>query len=111
MSPRLPEVEVFRAKELGNSSFLVADPDAGAAVAIDPMRDIDQYLSRAEKLQVRIQSSLETHVHNDFISGSRELQAEAGCTITAAKGTGLEYKHVTIEDSQEVEVGRFRLRA
>src|SRR5919204_2978667 len=102
MGPRLPQVEVFRAKELGNSSFLVADPDAGTAVAIDPTRDVDQYLARAEQLNVRIQSSLETHVHNDFISGSRELQAEVGSTIAAGKGTGLEYEHATIEDGQDI---------
>src|SRR5438067_2357082 len=111
MGPRLPEVEVFRAKELGNSSFLVADPEAGSAVAIDPARDVDQYLGRAEHLHVRIERSLETHVHNDFISGSRELQAEVGATITAAAGTGLEYAHVPIQEGQEVSVGRFRLRA
>src|SRR5437867_625159 len=107
MGPRLPEVEVFRAKELGNSSFLVADAEAGEAVAIDPVRDIDQYLARAEQLDARILSSLETHVHNDFISGSRELQAETGAGITAAAGSGLEYEHVAIQDGQEVPVGRF----
>src|SRR5438105_6151975 len=111
MGPRLPEVEVFRAKELGNSSFLVADREAGSAVAIDPARDVDQYLGRAEHLHVRIERSLETHVHNYFSSGSRELQAEVGATITAAAGTGLEYAHVPIQEGQEVSVGRFRLRA
>ena len=111
MGPRLPEVEVFRARELGNSSFLVADPDAGTAVAIDPTRDVDQYLARADQLNVRIQSSLETHVHNDFISGSRELQAAVGASITTAAGTALEYEHVPIDEGQEVAVGRFRLRA
>jgi hydroxyacylglutathione hydrolase len=111
MRPRLPQVEVFRARELGNSSFLVADPDAGTAVAIDPTRDVDQYLARAEQLNVRIQSSLETHVHNDFISGSRELHAEVGASITSAAGIGLAYEHVPIDEGQEVAVGRFRLRA
>src|SRR6184192_2897764 len=108
MGPRLPEVEVFRAKELGNSSFLVADPEAGSAVAIDPARDVDQYLGRAEHLHVRIERSLETHVHNDFVSGSRELQAEVGATITAAAGSGLAHAHQELAEGGEVCVGRYR---
>src|SRR5205823_4606222 len=106
MGPRLPMVEVFRAKELGNSSFILADPDAGEAVAIDPVRDVDQYLARAEELGVRVLSSLETHVHNDFVSGSRELQAEVGAEIVAAAGSGLAHAHQELAEGGEVCVGR-----
>src|SRR5919202_6859926 len=111
MGARLPAVEVFRAKELGNSSFLVADPDAGESVAIDPFRDVDQYLTRADDLDVRVTRSLETHVHNDFVSGSRELHAETGAAITAAATSGLEYEFNPLREGDEVAVGRFRLRA
>jgi hydroxyacylglutathione hydrolase len=74
-------VESFPAPELGNSSFLVADPDRRVAVVIDPLRDIDGYLSRAESLGVKVTHSLDTHLHNDFVSGRRELAAEAGTDI------------------------------
>ena len=40
-----PEVRIIRAPELGNSSFLVADPEAGEAIVIDPFRDIERYLA------------------------------------------------------------------
>src|SRR5579871_461309 len=73
-----PVVRVIRARELGNSSFLIADPDAGEAIAVDPFRDVDSYLSQAEQLGVKIGRTLETHLHNDFVSGARELEAEAG---------------------------------
>src|SRR5438105_3567405 len=94
-----PQIELFVARELGNSSFLIADPDAGEAVAIDPLRDIGQYLERAGRLQVRLTRSLDTHLHNDFVSGGRELAAEAGAVIEP------------LADQQEVAVGRWRLRA
>lgn len=94
-----PQIELFVARELGNSSFLIADPDAGEAVAIDPLRDIGQYLDRAGRLQVRLTRSLDTHLHNDFVSGGRELAAEAGAVIEP------------LADQQEVAVGRWRLRA
>jgi hydroxyacylglutathione hydrolase len=110
MNPRLPTVEVFRASELGNSSFLVADPEAGEAVAVDPLRDVDQYLGRADELDVRVVRALETHVHNDFVSGARELQAETGATITAAHDAGLRYEHQGVAEGDELPVGRFKLR-
>lgn len=79
-------VQPFDARELGNASFLVTDHDAGVAVAIDPVRDIDAYLSHAEKQNVRIVRTLDTHLHNDFVSGSRELVAEVGAEAGKLSG-------------------------
>jgi hydroxyacylglutathione hydrolase len=74
-------VESFPARELGNASFLVTDVDRGVALVIDPLRDVDAYLSRAEALGVKVTHALDTHLHNDFVSGRRELKAEAGTDI------------------------------
>ena len=74
-------VQPFEAKELGNASFLIADPDAKVAAVIDPFRDVDQYLSFAEPVGMRITHAVDTHVHNDFVSGARELKALAGSDI------------------------------
>ncbi len=74
-------VQPFAAEELGNASFLVADPDAKVAAVVDPFRDVDPYLTHAEKVGVRVVRALDTHLHNDFVSGARELEAEAGSTI------------------------------
>jgi hydroxyacylglutathione hydrolase len=74
-------VEAFPAVELGNASFLVTDQTRGEAIVIDPHRDIDGYLRRADSLGVKITHSLDTHLHNDFVSGGRELHAEAGTDI------------------------------
>ena len=46
-------VQPFEAKELGNASFVVADPETKQAVVIDPVRDVDQYLTHAEQLGFR----------------------------------------------------------
>ena len=74
-------VQPFAAEELGNASFLVADPDAQVATVIDPFRDVDPYLAHAERQGLRVVRALDTHVHNDFISGARELAALAGTAI------------------------------
>src|SRR5207245_5395159 len=111
MSQPQPRVDLFRAPELGNTTFLASDTEAGEAVAIDPLRDVDQYLRRAEALDVRLTRSLETHVHNDFVSGSRELEAEVGASILAAEDSGLEFRFQPLREGSEVPVGRWRLRA
>jgi hydroxyacylglutathione hydrolase len=74
-------VEAVRAAELGNASFLVADPDRGVGFVVDPLRDIERYLQLASKLNIKLTHSLDTHLHNDFVSGRRELAAEAGTNI------------------------------
>jgi hydroxyacylglutathione hydrolase len=110
MSKPVPRIDLFRAQELGNSAFLVSDPDAGEAVAIDPVRDVAQYLDRADTLDVRITHALETHVHNDFVSGARELEAEVGATVGAAADSGLEFRFRPLDEGSEIAVGRWRLR-
>src|SRR5258708_16607997 len=74
-------VEAFPATELGNASFLIADPDRGVGLVVDPYRDVDDYLTRADELRIKLTHALDTHVHNDFVSGRRELAAEAGTRI------------------------------
>lgn len=71
-------VEQWIATELGNSSYLVVDRDRGEAVVIDPVRDVDRYLGAAGEHGWRFSASLDTHVHNDFLSGGPDLRAAAG---------------------------------
>ena len=75
-------VEAVPAPELGNASFFVSDDDRGVALVIDPLRDIDRYLHLASAHHVRITDALDTHLHNDFVSGRRELEAAVGASIT-----------------------------
>src|SRR5438874_2208643 len=71
-------VEAVPAGELGNASFLVADTDRGVGLVVDPLRDIERYLKLADDLHVKITHALDTHLHNDYVSGRRELAAEVG---------------------------------
>jgi hydroxyacylglutathione hydrolase len=74
-------VHAFPAPELGNASFLVADTGRGVGMVIDPLRDIDRYLKVASDLNIKLTHALDTHLHNDYVSGRRELAAEAGTNI------------------------------
>jgi hydroxyacylglutathione hydrolase len=72
-------VEVVRAPELGNASFVVTAGDE--ALVVDPLRDVERYLQIARERNVKLSRALDTHLHNDFVSGRRELAAEAGANI------------------------------
>jgi hydroxyacylglutathione hydrolase len=74
-------IEAIPAPELGNTSFLVADTERGEGMVIDPLRDIDRYLKVASDKNIRLTHALDTHLHNDFVSGRRELAAEVGTNI------------------------------
>src|SRR5213596_1502441 len=91
-------VEAIPAPELGNASFLVADTDHGVGLVVDPLRDIERYLAVAKNLNVRLTHALDTHLHNDYVSGCRELAAEAGAQIAElAPGAGLAVGDLSIK--------------
>ncbi len=92
-------VEAVPAGELGNTSFLVADTDSGVGLVIDPLRDIDRYLKLASDLNLKLTHALDTHLHNDYVSGRRELAAELGTNIDELPAGG------------ELNVGEITLRA
>jgi len=90
-------VEAVPAPELGNTSFVVADTDHGVGVVIDPFRDIERYLNLGDDLHVKLTHALDTHLHNDFVSGRHELAAEVGAnTDEIAAGDELTFGDITM---------------
>jgi hydroxyacylglutathione hydrolase len=66
---------------LAQASYLIGCPESGAAVVIDPNRLVEQYLAAAQSHGLSITAVTETHIHADFVSGSRELARTAGATL------------------------------
>ena len=81
---RGPDISALVDEGLGNCSYLV-DLGDGRAMVVDPERDPRPYLAYAQRRRLRIALSAETHLHADFISGSRELAAR-GATVVAEIG-------------------------
>src|SRR5690606_30595148 len=50
-------------------------------LVVDPARDVTPYLQAAAQENLRITHVTETHIHADFVSGSRELAARTGATV------------------------------
>ena len=101
-------IERFSIAGLGHLSTLVADEDAGAAAIIDPRRDVDIYLEAARAAGLRITHVVETHLHNDYVSGGRDLAALTGATHLIGRGAELRYEHHGLGDGERFEVGRLR---
>ncbi len=94
---------------LGNSSYLV-DLGDGRALVVDPARDAAPYLAAAEAVGLSIAFTVETHLHADFLTGSRELAAR-GATVLAPRAGGLEWPHRGFDHGDEIDVGGLCLQA
>ncbi len=71
---------IFEGK-LAQASFLVGCTRTGQALVVDPTRAVDQYIQAAEAAGVRITHVTESHIHADFVSGSRDLAARTGARL------------------------------
>jgi glyoxylase-like metal-dependent hydrolase (beta-lactamase superfamily II)/rhodanese-related sulfurtransferase len=79
---------------------------AGEAVVIDPLREIQPYVERAEKSGVKIKYVFETHFHADFVSGHVDLAKATGATIIYGPTTmPLGFDALVAADGQEFKVG------
>jgi hydroxyacylglutathione hydrolase len=97
-------VETFVVPGLGHSSYLIGREGSHDALVIDPRRDVQHYLDAADRQGVHITHVLETHNHNDFVSGSRELAAQTGAIICAAAESGIEYEFRGLRESATFSV-------
>jgi hydroxyacylglutathione hydrolase len=98
-------VKQFVDEGLGNSSYLIGSEATGLAAVIDPQRDVDRYLQVAEGLGLRLTYALDTHLHNDFISGAHELLAQRGIIVGASAEARLEFEHRPLQGGATLSLG------
>jgi hydroxyacylglutathione hydrolase len=94
---------------LGNSAYVVELED-GRALVVDPARDPSAYLAVAGRRGLEIAYVVETHLHADFLTGSRELAA-GGAQVLAPRTSRLRFFHRGLEDGQQVDLGGLVLQA
>jgi hydroxyacylglutathione hydrolase len=103
------DIELFVTPGLGDASYLLAS--GGEAVLVDPQRDAWRFLEVAERRRWRVRHVLETHVHNDYLSGALEARAATGAEIVAPARGGYQFEHRPVDDGDALEVGGIRLTA
>ncbi|MBA3266923.1 MAG: MBL fold metallo-hydrolase [Acidimicrobiia bacterium] len=104
-----PEIVAVVDEGLGNSSYLVGLGD-GTAMVVDPARHPGPYRAEAQKRGLSLAVAVETHLHADFVSGSRELAAR-GVRVVAAREAGLGHPHHGLVDGQRLDLGGLTLEA
>ncbi len=111
--------------KLAQAAYIIGCQKTGAAIVIDPERDIDRYLQIAEDNGLRITAVTETHIHADFLSGAREIAEKTGATLYLSgeggeewkynwldkKSGGGYYEHQIIFDGDSISVGNVEIKA
>lgn len=97
-------LKYFYDEKLAQASYLVGCAATGEALVIDPARAITPYLRAAEKEGLRITHVTETHIHADFVSGSRELAAATGATIYLSDMGDADWKYAYADDPNVILV-------
>ncbi|CAL9354352.1 Hydroxyacylglutathione hydrolase [Streptomyces sp. enrichment culture] len=98
-------VDTVEIRGLGNRGYLAGG--RSAAVVVDPPRDIDRMLALAARREVRIALVVETHVHNDYVTGGLELARVTGAEYLVPAGARVSYprKPVADGDTAGIEEG------
>ncbi|MEV4466212.1 MBL fold metallo-hydrolase [Micromonospora echinofusca] len=103
------EVAVIATSSLGDRSYLASD--GRVAIVVDPQRDIDRVLYLAGERGVRITHVVETHIHNDYVSGGLELARVAGARYLVAAADEVGFDRMPVADGDVVPVSdALRLR-
>jgi hydroxyacylglutathione hydrolase len=97
-------LKYFYDEKLAQASYLVGCAKTGEALVLDPMRNIAPYLRAAEKEGLRITHVTETHIHADFVSGSRELAAATGAAVYLSDMGDAEWKYGYASDPRVILV-------
>lgn len=103
------DLELFVTPGLGDASYLLAS--GREAVLVDPQRDAWRFLEVAERRGWRVRYVLETHVHNDYLSGAIETRAATGAEIMAPARGGYTFEHRAMDEGDAIEIGGLRVTA
>jgi glyoxylase-like metal-dependent hydrolase (beta-lactamase superfamily II) len=103
------DLEIVLTPGLGNATYLLASD--GEAVVVDPPRDAWRVSAVADARGWRLTHVVETHVHNDYLSGALELRADRRAEIVAPARGRFAFEHRGMDEGDALEVGGLRLVA
>lgn len=83
----------------------------GEAAVIDPLREVQPYIEKAERRNAKIKYVFETHFHADFVSGHQDLAAKTGAKIVyGPTGMKLGFDAIIAEDNQVFTLGKIKIK-
>lgn len=112
-------------ENLAAAAYLIGCQRSGEAIVIDPQRDVDRYIEIAQHNGLKLTATAETHIHADFVSGSRELAEQIGAHVYVSdegdadwkyqwldeKSGGGTYEHTLLKDGDSFNIGNIEFKA
>ncbi|MEO7079047.1 rhodanese-like domain-containing protein [Rhodococcus sp. BP22] len=108
MNATEPDIAIIETSSLGDRSYFISYD--GIAVVIDPQRDIDRVQALAADKNAKITHVLETHIHNDYVTGGLELARTTGAEYVVPDGDPVEYERRAVLDGDIIEAGAMTLQ-
>ncbi len=95
------DIVSFRTPGLGDQTYLLEHE--GQAILVDPQRDIDRFLDAAAQRDLELRFVLETHLHNDYVSGAQEVAKRTGAELVLPAAAAPAYRHTAAFHLEEIQ--------
>ena len=102
------QVTTIRTDGLGDSTYLLTHD--GGGVLVDPQRDVERFEQAVSETGVDLTHVLETHIHNDYVSGGRELARRTGARLVLPAAAGAAFDHFPAFHNEELADGPVVIR-
>ena len=93
------------------ASYVIGCPSRGVAAVVDPQGDIGTYIDLVGRHGLQITKVMDTHVHADHASATRELAQTTGADLLLGSQAEVDFDFVGIDDGQVIDIGNRRMRA
>jgi len=98
------DVTSMRTPGLGDQSYLLTHE--GRGILVDPQRDIGRFLAVAVEKDVDLRFVLETHLHNDYVSGGEQAAMRTGAELVMPAAAAPAYRHTPALHNEDIDAGR-----
>ncbi|HEU4895032.1 MAG TPA: MBL fold metallo-hydrolase [Acidimicrobiia bacterium] len=102
------EVTTIRTEGLGDSTYVLVHE--GLAVVVDPQRDIDRFERVLGENGADLRLVVETHLHNDYVSGGLDLARATGAELVMPAGAAPVFRHRPAFHNEDIDLGVMAIR-
>ncbi len=102
------KIETVRTEGLGDSTYILAHD--GLGLIVDPQRDIDRFTSIVEELDIEVRWIFETHLHNDYVSGAKDIAKALHAELVLPAGAAPVYRHRPAFHGEELSANGISIR-
>ena len=95
----------FYLQGLGHASYLIGSEETGEALLFDPQRDVSGYFAAARMQGLRVRHALDSHGHNDYLSGLTEVASRGEVELLASAAADVGFDHRALRDGEQFEFG------